>query len=77
VVRLDGSAEQLAERVGGSAWEWDERTRQSYLHIFTRGQPDLNQFVDDYNFDRPHHGRLTRGRIPADIVYGANKVKTR
>jgi hypothetical protein len=24
-----------------------------------------------------HNGRLTRGRIPAEIVYGANKVKTR
>ncbi len=33
--------------------------------------------VDDYNYDRPHHGRLTQGRIPADIVYGANKVNTR
>jgi len=28
-----------------------------------------------YNTDRVHHGRLTRGRIPADIVYGANKMK--
>ena len=27
--------------------------------------------------DRVHHGRLTRGRIPADIVYAAHKVKTR
>jgi hypothetical protein len=27
---------------------------------------------------RPHcHGRLTRGRIPADIVYGAHKMKAR
>jgi hypothetical protein len=29
----------------------------------------------DYNHDRVHHGRLTNGRIPADIVYGANKMK--
>ena len=27
---------------GGRAWEWDERTRQCYLHSFLRGQPDLN-----------------------------------
>ncbi|MET0263961.1 MAG: alpha-glucosidase, partial [Rariglobus sp.] len=27
---------------GGSAWEWDERTRQFYLHCFSRKQPDLN-----------------------------------
>jgi transposase InsO family protein len=49
-----------------------------YLHVrFTGLKRDLQQYIDNYNFDRPHHGRLTRGRIPADIVYGANKVKTR
>ncbi len=26
----------------GSAWEWDERTGQYYLHSFSRKQPDLN-----------------------------------
>jgi transposase InsO family protein len=49
-----------------------------YLHVrFTGLQRDLKQYIHDYNFDRPHHGRLTRGRIPADIVYGARKVTTR
>lgn len=27
---------------GGSAWEWDERTGQYYLHMFYKEQPDLN-----------------------------------
>ena len=27
---------------GGSAWEWDARTRQYYLHSFLKEQPDLN-----------------------------------
>jgi len=27
---------------GGSAWEWDEKTRQYYLHSFLKEQPDLN-----------------------------------
>lgn len=27
---------------GGSAWEWDEATRQYYLHAFLPQQPDLN-----------------------------------
>lgn len=30
-----------------------------------------------HNHDRVHHGRLTRGRIPADIIYGARKMETR
>jgi transposase InsO family protein len=49
-----------------------------YLHVrFTGLKRDLAQYIDDYNFLRVHHGRLTQGRIPADIVYGAAKVKTR
>jgi alpha-glucosidase len=27
---------------GGSAWEYDEKTKQYYLHIFAKEQPDLN-----------------------------------
>jgi hypothetical protein len=30
-----------------------------------------------YNSDRVRHGRLTRGRIPADIIHGAGKMETR
>lgn len=28
--------------MGGAAWEWDEATRQYYLHAFLKEQPDLN-----------------------------------
>ena len=49
-----------------------------YLHVrFTGLKRDLECCLDDYNTDRPHHGRLTRGRIPAEIVYPGNKVKMR
>ena len=49
-----------------------------YLHVrFTGLKRDLAHYLDYYNFDRPHHGRLTRGRIPADIVYGAHKMEAR
>ncbi|MEM1217892.1 MAG: alpha-amylase family glycosyl hydrolase, partial [Bacteroidota bacterium] len=27
---------------GGDAWEYDERTGEYYLHLFTKKQPDLN-----------------------------------
>ena len=27
---------------GGSTWEWDELTQEYYLHLFVKGQPDLN-----------------------------------
>ena len=49
-----------------------------YLHVrFTGLKRDLEQYIANYNFDRPHHGRLTRGRIPADIIHGAHKMEPR
>jgi transposase len=38
---------------------------------------ELESYLRFYNCDRIHHGRLTRGQIPADIVYGARKMRTR
>jgi len=38
---------------------------------------ELATYLDYYDFDRVHHGRLTKGRIPADIVYGARKMEAR
>lgn len=35
---------------------------------------DLEQYLHTYNFDRAHTGRLTRGRVPGEIVYGARKM---
>jgi transposase InsO family protein len=49
-----------------------------YLHVrFTGLKRDLEQWLHYYDHDRAHNGRLTGGRIPAEIVYGATKVKTR
>ena len=38
---------------------------------------ELDTYLRFYNYDRVHHGRLTRGQIPADIVYGARKMELR
>jgi len=41
--KRDGSApNNWKSRFSGSAWEYDEATDQSYLHLFSRKQPDLN-----------------------------------
>jgi len=37
---------------------------------------DLDDYLAEYNYDRAHTGRLTQGRLPADIVYGARKTTT-
>ena len=44
---------------------------------FTGLQRDLADYLNYYNNDRVHNGRLTHGRIPADIVYGAHKMEVR
>jgi transposase InsO family protein len=47
-----------------------------YLHVrYTGLRRELDTYLRFCNHDRVHHGRLTQGRIPADIVYGANKME--
>jgi transposase InsO family protein len=73
--QTNGAAEALHRLILEECWR---PAFARYLHVrFTGLKRDLELYLDDYNFDRPHHGRLTRGRIPADIVYGANKVRAR
>jgi transposase InsO family protein len=38
---------------------------------------ELDTYLTHYNTDRVHHGRLTRARIPADIIHGARKMEPR
>jgi transposase InsO family protein len=44
---------------------------------YTGLRRELERYLADYNFDRVHHGRLTNGSIPADLVYGARKMEAR
>lgn len=44
---------------------------------YTGPKRELDTYLRFYNTDRVHHGRLTQGRIPADIVYGARKMEAR
>jgi transposase InsO family protein len=37
----------------------------------------LDHYLHDYNHHRAHTGRLTAGRCPADVVYGARKMEPR
>ena len=44
---------------------------------YTGLRRELDTYLAFYNHDRVHHGRLTRGQIPADLVYGARKMERR
>jgi hypothetical protein len=37
---------------------------------------ELADYLNEHNYDRAHTGRLTQGRVPADIVSGARESST-
>jgi transposase InsO family protein len=54
---------------------WRPSFARSLVPKMTALAADLDEYLIDYNYDRAHTGRLTRGRVPADIVYGARKTR--
>jgi hypothetical protein len=55
---------------------WRPSFARSLAPKVTALDRDLEEYLDYFNFDRIHNGRLTKGRIPADIVFGARKTRT-
>ena len=53
---------------------WRPAFARSLVPKMTALAADLDDYLIQYNFDRAHTGRLTHGRVPADIVYGASKT---
>jgi hypothetical protein len=71
----------LAAQTTGTSRHYTRRSSRSAgaqrsLAIYPRYtglRRELETYLHFYNNDRVHHGRLTQGRTPADIVYGAHK----
>lgn len=55
---------------------WRPSFARSLAPKITALEKDLEEYLDYFNFDRAHNGRLTRGRVPGDIVFGARKTRT-
>jgi transposase InsO family protein len=53
---------------------WRPAFSRSLAPKITALRRDLDEFLRYYNFDRAHTGRLTKGRVPADIVFKARKM---
>jgi transposase InsO family protein len=53
---------------------WRPAFARSLIPKKTALARDLEDYLIEYNHDRAHTGRLTQGRVPADIVYGARKT---
>jgi hypothetical protein len=72
--QTNGNVEALHKTILDECW----RAFARYLYPRHTGlRRELDTYPRFYNFDRVHHGRLTGGQIPADIVYGARKIDAR
>lgn len=73
--QTNGHVEALHKTILDECWR---PAFARYLYPrYTGLRRELDTYPAFYNHDRVHHGRLTRGRIPADIVYGARKMEHR
>ena len=73
--QTNGNVEALHRTILDELWRPAfARYRQPRLRGLRR---ELETYLRFYNYDRVHHGRLTGGQIPADIVYGARKMEVR
>jgi transposase InsO family protein len=71
--QTNGNVEALHKTILDECWR-PAFARYIYPR-YTGLRRELDTYLRFYNHDRVHHGRLTRGRIPADIVYGARKME--
>jgi transposase InsO family protein len=73
--QTNGHVERLHRTILEECWR---PAFARYLQVrFTGLRRDLANYLHEYNFDREHHGRITDGRRPADLVYGARKMEPR
>jgi transposase InsO family protein len=73
--QTNGAVESLHKTILEECWR---PAFARYLQVRLQGlRRDLDDYLRYYNFERAHTGRLTQGRVPADIVYGARKMETR
>jgi transposase InsO family protein len=73
--QTNGHVEALHKTILDECWR---PAFARYLYPRFRGlRRELERYLAFYNEDRVHHGRLTNGRIPAEIVYGARKMEAR
>ena len=71
----NGHVERLQQTILEECWR--PSFARSLVPRYTALRKDLERYLDYYNFDRAHTGRLTKGRIPGEIVYGARKLRPR
>jgi transposase len=73
--QTNGHVERLHRTILEECWR---PAFARYLQVrFSGLRRDLDRYLTEYNYDREHHGRITAGRRPADLIYGARKMEPR
>jgi transposase InsO family protein len=73
--QTNGNVEALHKTILDECWR---PAFARYLYPrYTGLRRELETYLRFYNSDRVHHGRLTQGRIPSDIVYRAQKMEAK
>jgi transposase len=73
--QTNGNVEALHKTILDECWR---PAFARYLQPRLTGlRRELDTYLRFYNYDRVHHGRLTGGQIPGDLVYGARKMEVR
>ncbi len=73
--QTNGHVENLHKTILDECWR---PSFARYLHTRYSGlRHDLATYLNTYNTDRAHNGRITQGRIPADIIDPAHKMTPR
>ena len=73
--QTNGHVERLHRTILEECWR---PAFARFLYLRYHGlQRELDAYLDIYNNHRAHTGRITQGRCPAELVYGARKMEPR
>jgi transposase InsO family protein len=73
--QTNGHVERLHRTILEECWR---PAFARFLQVrFTGLRDQLTRYLHDYNHYRAHTGRITAGRCPAELVYGARKMEPR
>ena len=56
---------------------WRPSFARALVPRYTALKRDLEAYLNYYNYERAHTGRRNLGRTPAELVYGARKMRPR
>ncbi len=56
---------------------WRPSFARALIPRYTALKRDLDAYLNYYNYERAHTGRRNLGRTPAELVYGARKMRPR